>query len=57
MTIYHAKAKKVKGKDEWYVICPSCGEKFYIEGHPAPGGMEYNAEFCPYCGVPILIEP
>ena len=55
--IYHAKAKKVNGKDKWYVICPACGEKFYIEGHPAPGGMEYNAECCPHCGVAILIEP
>lgn len=53
MSIFQAKAKK-KGNG-WWLKCPECETRFKLDECPAPGGMDYNVEFCPECGIGILV--
>ena len=41
----------------WYVVCPLCKKKVFLDECPAPGGMGYNVEFCPECGTKIEVIP
>jgi len=50
------RAKARERKDgTWYIICPSCKHRISLTECPAPGGMNYNVEFCYECGAEIEI--
>lgn len=55
MSVFQAIA--IRRGNSWWIKCPECGTRFRLEGCPEPGGMEYNAEFCPECSAEILINP
>lgn len=50
-------ARAMQRGNRWFLRCPECGTRFRLEESPAPGGMAYNAEFCPECSAEILVVP
>ena len=52
-----SQAKATKKGNGWWIRCPECKTRFRLDECSAPGGMAYNAEFCPECGAQILVIP
>jgi len=55
MTIQEARV--IEGIDVWYIKCPECRTRIYLEGCPIPGGMVANIEICHECGTYIEVQP
>jgi DNA-directed RNA polymerase subunit RPC12/RpoP len=56
MTLRKAIARERKN-GTWYIICPECRSRIDLDECPAPGGMNFNVEFCYECGTEIEVYP
>jgi acetyl-CoA carboxylase beta subunit len=55
MTIHKARVRE--NADVWYIKCPECKTRIYLDECPVPGGMVANIEICHECGTYIEVQP